>query len=167
MANRKITVLNPAGYQELFQTGDNLVVDGTVNLQSNGLTGVPTPSVNLDAANKLYVDAADNANSSNITINTNAIAALDTRVTTAEADIVTTQGNIPTVNDPTVTFTSGNGVTITNGTFTLNQTDNISIDIAVPSIADSLFAPTVDGDYIISTTSGTTTYSQIIDGGSY
>ena len=74
MANRKITVLNPAGYQELFQSGDNLIVDGAVNLQSNELTGIPTPSVNLDAANKSYVDAGDNANSSDIT-------SLDSRLT--------------------------------------------------------------------------------------
>ena len=56
MANRKITVLNPSGYQEIFQTGDNLLVDGSVNLQSNGLTGIPTPSADTDAANKLYID---------------------------------------------------------------------------------------------------------------
>ena len=53
MANRKITVLNPAGYQELLQSGDSLLVDGSINLQTNGLTGVPSPSVNTDAANKL------------------------------------------------------------------------------------------------------------------
>ena len=88
MANRKITVLNPAGYQELFQSGDNLIVDGAVNLQSNGLTGVPTPSVNLDAANKSYVDAGDNANSSDIT-------SLDSRLTNVESDL---SGGIPTVN---------------------------------------------------------------------
>ena len=167
MANRKITVLNPAGYQELFQSGDNLIVDGAVNLQSNGLTGVPTPSVNLDAANKSYVDAGDNANSSNITINTGAISALDTRLTAAEGDISTNAGNIPTVNDPTVTFTGGNGVTITNGSFTLNQSGDITIDIAVPSISGFLLAPTVDGDYIVTTSSGTTTYSETIDLGTY
>ena len=35
MADRKITVLNPAGYQELLQSGDNLLVDGDINLQNN------------------------------------------------------------------------------------------------------------------------------------
>ena len=56
MANRRITVLNPAGYQEIFQSGDNLLLDGDVNLQSNGLTGVTTPAAATDAANKDYVD---------------------------------------------------------------------------------------------------------------
>ena len=70
MANRKITVLNPSGYQEIFQSGDNLLVDGSVNLQSNSLTGVPTPASNTDAANKQYVNDQDAAIQSQIdTIN--------------------------------------------------------------------------------------------------
>ena len=56
MANRKITVLNPTGYQELFQSGDVLVLDGSVDLQSNGITGIPDPTQNLDCSNKKYVD---------------------------------------------------------------------------------------------------------------
>lgn len=150
MANRKITVLNPAGYQELFQSGDNLIVDGAVNLQSNGLTGVPTPSVNLDAANKDYVDTGDNANSS-------AITSLDSRLTNVE-------NNQSSINDPTVTVTGSDGVIVTNGSFTLNQSSDITIDIATPS---AIPLPTSDGDYIITTSGGTTTYTDSIDLGTY
>ena len=157
MANRKITVLNPAGYQELFQSGDNLIVDGAVNLQSNELTGIPTPSVNLDAANKSYVDAGDNANSSNIT-------SLDSRLTNVESDL---SGGIPTVNNSTVTVTGSSGVTITNGSFTLNQASDVTIDIAVPSISGFLPVPSSDGDYIVTTSGGTTTFTDVIDLGTY
>tara|TARA_R110002012_G_scaffold113834_1_gene259935 strand:+ start:588 stop:1064 length:477 start_codon:yes stop_codon:yes gene_type:complete len=158
MANRKITVLNPAGYQELFQSGDNLIVDGAVNLQSNGLTGVPTPSINLDAANKSYVDTGDNANSSAITL-------LDTRLTTVEGDL---SGGIPTVNDSSVTFVASTGITITgDNPFTLNGSSDVSLTIEGPDVSGFLSMPSSDGDYIVTTSGGTTTYSDVIDLGSY
>ena len=43
MADRKVTVLNPAGYQEQLPDSDNLLV-------------AATPTADLHAANKLYVD---------------------------------------------------------------------------------------------------------------
>ena len=43
MAERKVTVLNPAGYQEQLPDTDNLLV-------------AATPTADLHAANKLYVD---------------------------------------------------------------------------------------------------------------
>ena len=62
MADRKITVLNPAGYQELLQSGDSLLVDGDINLQTNRITGLPSPTLSVDAAPKSYVDSGDNTN---------------------------------------------------------------------------------------------------------
>ena len=170
MANRKITVLNPAGYQELFQSGDNLIIDGAVNLQSNGQTGVPTPSVNLDAANKSYVDAGVNANSNDISTNTSAISAntgdisaLDTRLTTAEGNIA----GIPSPQDSQVDITGSSGLTVTGGSFTLNQATDVTIDIAGPDLSAFLTEPSSNGDYIITTSSGTTTYTDVIDLGTY
>ena len=158
MANRKITVLNPAGYQELFQSGDNLIVDGAVNLQSNGLTGVPTPSVNLDAANKSYVDAGDNANSSDIT-------SLDSRLTNVETEI---GSGIPTVNNSSVTLVGSTGITITgNNPFTLNEASDVSLTIEGPDVSGFLPVPSSDGDYIITTSGNTTTYTDVIDLGTY
>ena len=157
MANRKITVLNPAGYQELFQSGDNLIVDGAVNLQSNELTGVPTPSVNLDAANKSYVDSGDSTNAS-------AITSLDARLVNVEGDL---SGGIPTVNNSVITFTGGQGVTISTGSFTLNQSEDVTLEISVPSISGFLQVPEADGDYIITTTDDVTTFTDVIDLGTY
>jgi len=163
MANRKITVLNPAGYQELFQSGDNLVVDGSVNLQSNGLTGVPAPSENLDATNKSYVDLADSANTSNITTNASAIEALDTRLTTAEGDIAV----IPSAGDAQVDINGSVGVTVTGGSFTLDQTTDVTINIEGPDLTNFLIKPDSDGDYLVTNTSGVITYTSYMDGGQY
>ena len=66
MASRKITVLNPAGYQEIFQAGDDLLIDGDINLQSNALTGLPSPSDASDASTKAYVDSLGTSLSSDI-----------------------------------------------------------------------------------------------------
>ena len=170
MANRKITVLNPAGYQELFQSGDNLIVDGAINLQSNGLTGVPTPSVNLDAANKSYVDTGVNANSNSISTNTSAISAntsdisaLDTRLTTAEGDIT----SLSAPNNSQVDITGSSGITVTGGSFTLNQAGDATIDIEGPDLSGFLSAPSTNGSFVVTQAGSTTSYTDVIDGGSY
>ena len=160
MADRKITVLNPAGYQELLQSGDSLLVDGSINLQTNGLTGIPSPTLNVDAANKSYVDTGDSANATDITTNTNAISALDTRLTTVEA--------LPAASDSTVTFAGSQGITFpNNNSFTLDQSSDVTIDIQGPDVSSFLDEPSSDGDFIVSRSSGVTTYSDIIDLGSY
>ena len=162
MANRKITVLNPAGYQELLQSGDNLLVDGSINLQTNVLTGVPSPSVNNDAANKVYVDDRDNVNATEIQNNANDITAIDTRVTTLENAVP------PTANDSTVSFAGSSGITFpNNSSFTLDQSSDITIDIQGPDLSSYLQAPGSDGTYILTTSSGVTTYSEVIDLGTY
>ena len=161
MANRKITVLNPSGYQELFQSGDNLLVDGSVNLQSNGLTGVPQPGVNLDAANKEYVDAGDDANSTLIT-------SLDGRVTSVETQL----GGLGTPNDSQVTITSSDGITVTgDSTFTLNQATDVTLNLAGPDLSNYLTKPSGDGDFLITENNGVISYTAFdsldIDGGTY
>lgn len=96
MANRKITVLNPAGYQEIFQSGDNLLIDGNVDVQSNGLTGVPTPMQDTDAANKEYTDLGDATNSALITANTQSININTSNITTNSDNISINSDNIAT-----------------------------------------------------------------------
>ena len=157
MANRKITVLNPAGYQELLQSGDSLLVDGSINLQTNGLTGVPSPSANADAANKDYVDTGDILNAAEIQNNANSISAIDGRVTTLENAVP------PTANDATVSFAGSAGITFpNNSSFTLDQSSDITIDIQGPDLSAYLQAPISDGNYILTTSSGVTTYSEVI-----
>ena len=160
MANRKVTVLNPAGYQELLQSGDNLLIDGSINLQSNGLTGVPTPTQTADAANKDYVDTGAILNATEIQNNADDIAALDTRITTVEGR--------PIASDKAVTFSGSVGITFpSNNSFTLNQSSDITIEIQGPDLSNLLDKPSADGDFIVSRSSGVTTYSDIIDLGSY
>lgn len=73
MANRRITVLNPTGYQEVLQSGDTLLVDSpssfagsefSANVEfttaefSGNITINGTPSAGTDAATVTYVNAA-------------------------------------------------------------------------------------------------------------
>lgn len=156
MANRKITVLNPAGYQELFQTGDNLVVDGSVNLQSNGLTGVPTPSINLDAANKSYVDTKDGELATDITD-------LEDRIQDVE-DLIA--GSAP--GNATIDFTGTSGISITgDSSFQLNQSVDATINIQGPDLSSFLDKPGTDGTFLITESSGTISYTEVVDGGTY
>ena len=82
MAERKVTVLNPAGYQEQLPDTDNLLVSAT-------------PTANLHAVNKLYVDQGlANIDLSDIEADINAI---ESRLTTVEGDITTVEGDISTI----------------------------------------------------------------------
>ena len=197
MANRKITVLNPAGYQEIFQSGDNLLVDGTIDVQSNGLTGLPTPVQNADAVNKDYTDTGDILNATEIQNNRNSIDANTANIATNTGNISTNTGNIATNTgniqtnstnisglDTRLTTVEGNVTTPgssnqvsfqgTQGisfpaesSFTLNQLTNSTITVQGPDLSTYLEEPTTDGSYIITKSGANVTYSDVIDGGVY
>ena len=81
MADRKVTVLNPAGYQEQLPDTDNLLVSAT-------------PTADLHAANKLYVDQGlANIDLSDIEADIAAIEGrldgIDQEITDIKADITT------------------------------------------------------------------------------
>ena len=81
MAERKVTVLNPAGYQEQLPDTDNLLV-------------AATPTADLHAANKLYVDQGlANIDLSDIEADIEAIEGrldgIDQEITDIKADINT------------------------------------------------------------------------------
>ena len=79
MADRKVTVLNPAGYQEQLPDSDNLLVSAT-------------PTANLHAANKLYVDTkVADVDLSSVEADINAI---ENRLTVVEGDVTTIQQDI-------------------------------------------------------------------------
>ena len=82
MAERKVTVLNPAGYQEQLPDTDNLLVSAT-------------PTANLHAANKAYVDqkVAD-VDLSEIESD---ITAIEVRLSQAELDITTIESDIAAI----------------------------------------------------------------------
>ncbi len=185
MANRKITVLNPSGYQEILQSGDNLLVDGSVDVQSNGLTGVPSPTHDTDATNKQYTDAGDatnsaaitanaasiTANADNITINTgnistntSEISTLDTRLTTVENNASSGTGG----SSNEINFQGTQGISFPAGSsFTLNQETDSTITIQGPDISSLVEKPAADGSYIIVKNGVSITYSDSIDGGIY
>ena len=83
MAERKVTVLNPAGYQEQLPDTDNLLISAT-------------PSADLHAANKLYVDTGlADLNVPGIEADLEAdIAAINARIDSVEANIDTIEADI-------------------------------------------------------------------------
>lgn len=86
MAERKVTVLNPAGYQEQLPDTDNLLISAT-------------PSADLHAANKLYVDTGlADLNVPGIEADLEAdIAAINTRIDGVEANIDTIEADITAI----------------------------------------------------------------------
>ena len=81
MADRKVTVVNPAGYQEQLPDTDNLLL-------------AAAPTLNTHAVNKLYVDTGlANIDLSEIEADINQLEqdlnALDGRVSTIEGDYAT------------------------------------------------------------------------------
>ena len=90
------------------------------------------------------------------------MSAIDGRVTTLENAVP------PTANDATVSFAGSAGITFpNNSSFTLDQSSDITIDIQGPDLSAYLQAPGSDGNYILTTSSGVTTYSEVIDLGTY
>jgi hypothetical protein len=160
MADRKVTVLNPLGYQELFQSGDNLVFDGSLNLQSNSITGVPTPVQDVDGVNKKYVDDADDTISGDID-------SLTIRINDLESDVDDLEDR-PAPGDGEVTLTGTAGITITgDNPFRLNQSSDVAISLQGPDLSSFLNKPTTDGDFIITKDGDNITYNTLIDLGNY
>ena len=149
MANRKITVLNPTGYQELFQSGDVLVLDGSVDLQSTGITGIPDPTQNLDCSNKKYVDDTK--------------ALLDSDIATINTNITNLTNSI---GNGTISFSASQNMTV-SGSLTTNQAGNSTITLTGPDLTNLLPKPSADGVYVVNKTGVNVTYVEVIDGGSY
>ena len=88
MADRKVTVVNPAGYQEQLPDSDNLLL-------------AAAPTANTHAVNKLYVDQGlANIDLSDIEADINQLeqdlSALDGRVTTLEGKVSTIESDYAT-----------------------------------------------------------------------
>jgi cytoskeletal protein CcmA (bactofilin family) len=126
MANRQVTVLNPAGYQELLQTADTLVVEGDVNMNSNLIGGLPAPVSDNDAARKKYIDdAIANVNldlqgvTDNGSTTTNSISvAGGTFSGSVNAAGATFTGTVATPNHADVDAAITNRALLTGATFT-------------------------------------------------
>ena len=104
MADRKVTVLNPAGYQEQLPDTDNLLV-------------AATPTANLHAVNKLYVDQQDGILSGQISQEVSDRQAGDQSLQ-GQIDAIIAQGELQTLQDVTdLGSTTTNDITST-GTIT-------------------------------------------------
>ena len=140
MADRKPTVLNPAGYQENLQDADNLV-------------SVAAPTQDYHAANKEFVD-------DEVQVVQGEVDALEVRVTNIEGG--------PAVEDGTITFSGSAGITLTGtSVFSANQATDITLDIVGPDLSGLLSKPSSDGDFIISKSGSSVTYNDVIDCGTY
>ena len=82
MADRKVTVVNPAGYQEQLPDSDNLLL-------------AATPTANTHAVNKLYVDTS--LANIDLTDIEQDIDRLEQDVTTLQGDVSALQGDVSTI----------------------------------------------------------------------
>ena len=89
MADRKVTVVNPAGYQEQLPDSDNLLL-------------AATPTANTHAVNKLYVDTS--LANIDLTDIEQDIDRLEQDVTTLQGDVSALQGDVSTIQGDLTTL---------------------------------------------------------------
>ena len=72
------------------------------------------------------------------------------------------------IGDSRITFSASQNLSLTGTTsFTTNEAGDITIDLQGPDLTNYLTKPSGDGSFIINRNSGITSYSDIIDLGSY
>ena len=153
MADRKITVLNPSGYQELFQSGDNLLLSGTIQMNSNLITDLPNCVNDNDVARKKYVDDSvsaivSGAPSALDTLNELAAAIADdsnyaTTITTALGlkSPIASPTFTGTVTGPTINASTAlqiGGVAITSTSAELNILDGVTATASELNYSDGV-----------------------------
>ena len=126
MADRKVTVVNPAGYQEQLPDSDNLLL-------------AAAPTANTHAVNKLYVDnGLANIDLTDIEADINQLEqdlnALDGRVTTLEGKVSTIEGDYATK-----TYVDQQD-TILSGQITQEITDRQAGDQSLQDQIDAIIA---------------------------
>ena len=89
MADRKVTVVNPAGYQEQLPDSDNLLL-------------AASPTANTHAVNKLYVDTS--LANIDLTDIEQDIDRLEQDVTTLQGDVSALQGDVSTIQGDLTTL---------------------------------------------------------------
>jgi hypothetical protein len=109
-------------------------IGGTLDMSSNKITNVTTPTVAADAANKSYVDAAETRATA---VGSAAQTTANTAKTTADNLVVATNYSTATASAQYLHPGSGNHAGIlTNGTWRVfvNSTGNIGIGMSSPSV---------------------------------
>ena len=90
----------------------------------NKITTPPTNNEVIDKVNEIIDDKQDKITSSN-KLSASLVSGLATVATSGSYNDLSDKPTIPTVNNPTITFTQGG---TTKGTITLNQTSNQTIN---------------------------------------
>ena len=72
----------------------------------------------------------------------------------------------PTVYDNTITINAAGSLT-GGGSFTTNDSSDVTITLTGPDVSSFLSQPESDGSFVIVQSGTTTTYSQTVDGGTY
>jgi len=161
MADRKLTVLNPAGYMEILQSSDNLVLDGSLQMTGT-ITDLPNCVNDNDAARKKYVDDSvaaivSGAPSALDTLNEIAAAIADdsnyaTTITTALGlkSPIASPTFTGTVTGPTINASTAlqiGGVAVTSTAAELNILDGVTSTTAELNILDGVTSTTTELNY--------------------
>jgi len=167
MADRKLTVLNPAGYMEILQSSDNLVLDGSLQMTGT-ITDLPNCVNDNDAARKKYVDDSvaaivSGAPSALDTLNEIAAAIADdsnyaTTITTALGlkSPIASPTFTGTVTGPTINASTAlqiGGVAVTSTAAELNILDGVTSTTAELNILDGVTSTTAELNYVDGVTS--------------
>ena len=169
MADRKLTVLNPAGYMEILQSSDNLVLDGSLQMTGT-ITDLPNCVNDNDAARKKYVDDSvaaivSGAPSALDTLNEIAAAIADdsnyaTTITTALGlkSPIASPTFTGTVTGPTINASTAlqiGGVAVTSTAAELNILDGVTSTTAELNILDGVTSTTTELNILDGVTSTT------------
>jgi len=168
MANRRITVLNPTGYQEVLQSSDTLLVDSPASFASStfsanvnfttaafsgNITINGTPSASTDAASVAYVDAAAAA----VALTASAPIDITSQNITIDAATNSTVGSMRFATTAEVT-----GRSAVNAAVKPDQLVSILDDIVLDGNAPIVVTESTPNNFDISVNAGTASFSGVV-----
>ena len=168
MANRRITVLNPTGYQEVLQSGDTLLVDSPASFASStfsanvnfttaafsgNITINGTPSASTDAATVAYVNAA----AAGVALTASAPIDITSQNITIDAATNSTVGSMRFATTAEVT-----GRSAVNAAVKPDQLVSILDDIVLDGNAPIVVTESTPNNFDISVNAGTSSFSGVV-----
>lgn len=168
MADRRLTVLNPQGYQEILQTSDRLLVDSTSSFAgasfsqnvsfstaefSGNITVNGTPSASTDVATVGYADSAAAA----VALTASAPLSIANQDITIAAATTTSVGTVRLATDAEAT--AGSNV---DAAVTPDQLGNALNSLSFTGAAPVVFTETTTNNYDISVNAATNTTTGIV-----
>ncbi|MDA7436430.1 hypothetical protein N8654_01970 [Synechococcus sp. AH-601-B19] len=168
MANRRITVLNPTGYQEVLQSSDTLLVDSPSSFAasdfsanvtfttadfSGNITINGTPSAGTDAATVAYADAAAAA----VALTASAPIDITSQNITIDAATNSSVGAVRFATTAEVT-----GRSAVDAAVKPDQLSSILDDIVMDGNAPIVVTESTPNNYDISVNAGTASFSGVV-----